>query len=464
MSSKIAIHLQGVSKQFPIFSSQSARLLSLLTRRSYKGPSFEAVKPLDLIVEKGKFLGIIGENGSGKSTLLQIIAGILSPSTGEVIINGRVGALLELGAGFNPDFTGRENAKLNAAILGLTDLEFEAKLPEIIAFADIGNFFDMPVKTYSSGMYVRLAFAVQACIEPDILIVDEALAVGDIFFRLKCYQRLDQLRRSGCTVILVTHSMEDVMHYCDSAILLNNGSIHFQGDVIDAVNHYYALGNLRNENNYSLPNDATELIEAEDTHNLGWPSIPSIDVSREQQVSDGAVKCLSISLADHQGNARQVFKQGEQANVFVEFEVTRDLETVVGGIVIRTEKGMIVHGKHSGQAGIPVPSFVKAGTRLRCHHEIELALQSGEYLVDVTIGGFSRDVYEAQSRMTMAELETASHRHCVISGAISLAVVPPSTYGFDAQPFYGLVDLNSKPNIFKVAPSEGAIKPVEIDD
>ncbi|RBJ69215.1 ABC transporter ATP-binding protein, partial [Pseudomonas sp. MWU12-2534b] len=154
---------------------------------------FQALKEVSFQVNPGDFFGIIGQNGSGKSTLLQIIAGILPPTTGKIQVSGRIAALLELGAGFNPEFTGRENARLNAQILGISGAEFNRIFPEIEAFADIGHFIDQPVKTYSSGMFVRLAFSVQACIDPDILIVDEALAVGDIFFRLKCYERLERL-------------------------------------------------------------------------------------------------------------------------------------------------------------------------------------------------------------------------------------------------------------------------------
>ncbi|WP_165222033.1 ABC transporter ATP-binding protein [Affinirhizobium pseudoryzae] len=446
MSSDIAIHLDGISKRFAVYSSPAARLISLLFRQQHKAEFFEAVKPLNLIVRKGEFLGIIGENGSGKSTLLQIIAGILSPSSGRMHVEGRVGALLELGAGFNPEFTGRENARLNAAILGLTDSEFEQKLPEIMAFADIGEFFDKPVKTYSSGMYVRLAFAVQACVEPDILIVDEALAVGDIFFRLKCYERLERLRKNGCTVILVTHSMEDVIHYCDHALLLHHGEVLYQGDVMEAVSHYYALGNLKTGETPATDEKFQETLSLEEGA-VEWPRISFIDLSSKDQVTDGSVACRSIALTDASGKPQRIFKQGDTVHIYAEFEALRDLETVVAGVVIRSEKGVILHGKHSGQDDLPVPRFVKAGTRLRCRHDIELSIHTGEYLVDVTIGGYARQVYEARNRMTMAELESAAYRHCVVSAAATLGVIPAASHGFAVQPFYGLANLSSRSHI-----------------
>lgn len=443
MSSDHAIELHRVSKRFAVYSSPTGRLVSLLFRQQHKAAYFEAVKPLDLVVRKGEFLGIIGQNGSGKSTLLQIIAGIVPPSSGHLSVQGRVGALLELGAGFNPEFTGRENARLNAAILGLTDREFETRLPEIIEFAGIGEFFDKPVKTYSSGMYVRLAFAVQACVEPEILIIDEALAVGDIFFRLKCYERLERLRRNGCTVILVTHSMEDVIHYCDRALLLDHGEVQFHGDVMEAVSTYYALG-TRESSPPARVGGGEDATQSVDEQVADWPKVPFEDLSSKAQVSDGAVVCCSIALTDASGNPTRFFKQGQTVRIYAEFEVQRDLQTVVAGVVLRSEKGIILHGKHSGQDNLPVPHFVKAGTRLRCRYDIELSIQTGEYIIDVTIGGYAQQVYEARDSMTMAELESAALRHCVVSSAATLGVIPAASHGFAVQPFYGLANLPSR--------------------
>ncbi|WP_081487742.1 ABC transporter ATP-binding protein [Nitratireductor aquibiodomus] len=464
MSSDIAIQLDGISKRFPVYSSPTARLVSLLLRQQHKADFFEAVKPLDLVVRKGEFLGIIGENGSGKSTLLQVIAGILSPSSGRMHVHGRVGALLELGAGFNPEFTGRENARLNAAILGLTDREFEHRVPEITAFAGIGDFFDKPVKTYSSGMYVRLAFAVQACVEPEILIVDEALAVGDIFFRIKCYERLEKLRRNGCTVILVTHSMEDVIHYCDHALLLNHGEVLYHGDVMEAVSHYYALGNIETSS-FSNAGGGNEEASSIGDQYAEWPSVSFADLSSRDQVSDGSVICRAVALTDTSGKPKRIFKQGETVHIYAEFEALRDLQTVVAGVVLRNEKGIILHGKHSGQDDLPVPRFVKAGTRLRCRYDIELSIHTGEYLVDVTIGGYAQQVYEARYRMTMAELESAACRHCVVSAAATLGVIPAASHGFAVQPFYGLTNLVSRSQIMQLAGSQGSLNgnPLERD-
>ena len=444
MCSDAAIELQGVSKRFPMYTSPLHQLVALLLRKYSRVAQFEALKPLDLMIHRGEFIGIVGQNGSGKSTLLQIVAGILRPSSGTLRVHGRIGALLELGAGFNPEFTGLENARLNASILGVSDADFERLLPDIVAFADIGEFIDKPVKTFSSGMYVRLAFAIQACIEPEILIVDEALAVGDIFFRLKCYERLTRLRERGCTVILVTHSMEDVIHYCDRALLLHHGEALFLGDVMETVSRYYALGGMTSP--VGSPEEEVSR-ETEEVASIDWPAVAFDDLSGRSQVSDGAVRGLRIAMTDSEGRSHRMFRQGETVRIYAEFEALKDLETVVAGMVVRTEKGVILHGKHSGQDDLPVPHSVRAGALLRCRHELKLDIAAGEYVVDVTIGGYATRIYDARDRLSMAELESAARRHCVISAATSLGVFPRAGNGFGVQPFYGLAQLDSASHI-----------------
>lgn len=248
MSADIAISVQSVSKAYRIWNDPSARLKSPVfggisslcpkyskLRRQLESKAaayyrdFYALKGISIQVRKGESVGIIGRNGSGKSTLLQIIAGTLQPTTGSVSVQGRVAALLELGSGFNPEFTGRENVYLNAAVLGLTRAETDAKFDSIAAFADIGDFLDQPVKTYSSGMMMRLAFAVQTAVEPDILIVDEALSVGDAPFQAKCFARIRTLQECGCSTLFVSHDIGTVRAFCAQAVWLHNGQAAAQG-------------------------------------------------------------------------------------------------------------------------------------------------------------------------------------------------------------------------------------------
>lgn len=246
----IAIRVSNLSKCYQIYDTPRDRLkqfilprlqrtLSLQPRQYYR--EFWALKDVSFEVKKGEAVGIIGHNGSGKSTLLQMICGTLNPSSGSIQTHGRIAALLELGSGFNPEFTGRENVYMNASVLGLCKEEIDQRFDDIAAFADIGEFIEQPVKIYSSGMMVRLAFAVQAQVEPDILIVDEALAVGDAKFQAKCFERLKQLKEQGTSILLVTHASEQIVTHANQALLLNSGDVICYGEPRDVVNQYMDL-------------------------------------------------------------------------------------------------------------------------------------------------------------------------------------------------------------------------------
>lgn len=237
--SENAISLHNICKSYHLYDQPVDRLKQFLwgRKKSYFRV-FHALKDVSFDIPKGKTVGIIGRNGAGKSTLLQIIAGTLTPTSGSVQVNGRVAALLELGSGFNPEFTGRENIYMNAAILGLTAKEAAARYDHIVAFADIGDFIEQPVKTYSSGMLMRLAFSVAISVEPEILIVDEALSVGDMAFQFKCVQRLDEMARSGVTILFVSHSLAAVRSMCEHVIYLRNGEVRAQGRTADVIELY----------------------------------------------------------------------------------------------------------------------------------------------------------------------------------------------------------------------------------
>ena len=242
MTKSNAVELKDISKVYKLFEKPKDRLKESLslTHKCYHRDHF-ALAGVNLEVRKGESVGIIGTNGSGKSTLLKIITGVLTPSGGTVEIDGKISALLELGAGFNMEYTGLENIFLNGTMMGFTDEEMRGKLDDIISFAEIGEFVHQPVKTYSSGMFARLAFAVAINVEPDILIVDEALSVGDIFFQAKCYRKFDEFKKAGKTIIFVSHDMGSVIKYCDRALLLNKGKQIFVGTCSEAVDIYGAM-------------------------------------------------------------------------------------------------------------------------------------------------------------------------------------------------------------------------------
>jgi len=243
MSCDAAIIASGVSKAFPVYAKPHHRLLQMLVpgkpRRWYR--EFQALKDVSFQIPRGQTVGIVGRNGSGKSTLLQILCGTLTASAGDIVVRGRVAALLELGAGFSPEFTGRENVYLNATVLGLTRKQVDERFDAIAAFADIGDFIERPVKTYSSGMFVRLAFAVAIHVEPDILVVDEALAVGDEAFQRKCFARIEAIRDAGATVLFVSHSAGTVIELCDRALLLDAGELLADGPPKQVVGLYQKL-------------------------------------------------------------------------------------------------------------------------------------------------------------------------------------------------------------------------------
>lgn len=241
VSSDVAIRAGNLGKRYHIYSKPHHRLIQGLTRRRKLYKEFWALRAASFEIRRGEAVGFIGRNGAGKSTLLQMLCGIVSPTEGTVEVNGRIAALLELGAGFNPEFSGRENVLLKGSLLGMSRAQLKMRMPDILAFAEIGEHIDQPVKTYSSGMFVRLAFAVSVHCEPDILVIDEALAVGDIYFQRKCHRKIEQLRESGCTLLFVTHSTEALARLCKRGIMLEDGRIVFDGPVKEATATYLTL-------------------------------------------------------------------------------------------------------------------------------------------------------------------------------------------------------------------------------
>lgn len=405
MSSEIAVKVADLSKCYLIYDHPKDRLkqyfvprlnnfVGLEPRKFYR--EFWALQNVSFEVPKGQTVGVIGRNGSGKSTLLQMICGTLSPTSGEVQTFGRVAALLELGSGFNPEFTGIENIYMNAAVLGMSEEETTAKLDDIVAFADIGDHLSQPTKTYSSGMAVRLAFAVQALSDPDILVVDEALAVGDIKFQAKCFERLRQLKSKGTSILLVTHSSEQIVTHCDSAILLENGQIREIGSPKHVVNVYHDVifGKQASE---SAPED-----QASQKHCLLHPERPSLtdDIflshpgfnPHEYRWGDGKAKILDYTLSVEGRLYPEIIDTGSTVTVRFSIAFIEQVLRPIFGFTIKTHEGVAVYGSNTEKQQLN--SFSTAGQPgqvVVIEASFACNLAPGHYFISVGIASVQND-------------------------------------------------------------------------
>lgn len=462
-SEEIVIDVRNLGKCYEIYNTPRDRLKQLVLPHLHQAVDrlgvgvglsghrpppryfreFWALQDVSFQVRRGETFGIIGRNGSGKSTLLQILAGTLAQTTGEVSVEGRIAALLELGSGFNPDFTGRENVFLNGRILGLTQKEIEARYDQIVAFADIGEFIDQPVKTYSSGMYVRLAFAVQAHIDAAIVIIDEALAVGDVFFRQKCYARLEQLRSSGAAILLVSHSMPEIEQYCHRAILLDQGSQRYIGSSSEATKHYYLL-HQSEKRAVSRPPTKMALHLAPDSDDVPIDQPPPeayIDLSNKSQVSNGQARCLRVALCNTAGQPCNSFRQGDLAVFHFEFELREDIGVPVCGVLITNDRGVIVHGKNAWQYYEEAPSRLDTGSLVVCKQEIALQLGPGEYTFEIGLAAVTLSEWERRRSISHEEWAASYTTVCVITCAGSFSVGLAMKNGIPVLTHHGVADL-----------------------
>jgi len=378
MSSKPLIHVQGVSKCYPVFAKPRDRLKQMIyprVRKLFPGrdggevtkfyEEFWALRDVSIEVNRGEMVGIIGRNGSGKSTLLQIICGTMEATTGTVQAKGRIAALLELGAGFNPEFTGRENVYMNASILGLSEAEIAERFDSIVEFSEIGDFIDRPVKTYSSGMFMRLAFSVAVSIEPDIIIVDEALSVGDVGFAMKCMQRIEEMLANGVTFLLVTHDLNMVRTMCTRALFLRNGQRVFDGDAATAVEMYLM----------EMRSDQSKVLSQE----VAYKS-PLNKESIAFGTDQGRVISVAASV---DGEERHWFKHGESIRLDVQAWLDESLRTPAIAIGLHDTKGYLI-------AGLDSRCMEQALTRdkenmVKCRFSFDVKLLPGTYAVSARI-------------------------------------------------------------------------------
>ncbi len=375
-----SIVLRGVSKKYPIYDRPSHKLLEMLSlRRRRFHREFWALSDIDLEVASGTTLGVVGQNGSGKSTLLQILAGILRQTKGECHVRGVVSALLELGSGFNPEFTGRENVFMNGAIMGLTRRQMEDRLDRIIEFAEIGEFVDQPVKTYSSGMFMRLAFAVAIHVDPEILLVDEALAVGDLVFQHRCINRMRRLRQEGKTIVFVTHDLQAVTRFCDRAILLDKGLKLHDGTPEDVVQIYQAL--IFERERRAAGESAQRLAAASEETLPVVRTIPYI----HHRFGDGGARVIGIILLSPSGEVLNEVRAAQPVQLLVSVEFLRDTGSPIVGFTIRDRLGVEITSSNTSYENLQLPP-ASAGEIFTVAFQIEIPnLRPGSYSISPAV-------------------------------------------------------------------------------
>ncbi len=399
-----AIEVKDLSKEYMLYSRPADRLVEALgLSRRVRHTVHKALQNVDLTVKRGESIGIIGKNGSGKSTILKIITGVLSPTSGSVKVNGRISALLELGAGFNMEYTGMENIYLNGAMTGFSDKEIDERLDSILSFADIGDYVNQPVKTYSSGMFVRLAFALAINIDPEILIVDEALSVGDVFFQAKCYHKFEEFRQQGKTIIFVSHDLSSIAKYCDRVMLLNDGVKLGEGPPKKMIDDYKKV--LVGQ--YELPEPGLRMADDEEIRKAA--SASAGDAGKEQgfegdrnpeTLEYGSMKARisEVWVTDENGVRTKAVIKGSPFTIHMTVEVLADIECPIFAFTFKNVRGTEITGTNT----MFEKSFlepVRKGEALEITFSQKMNLQGGEYLLSFGCTGYEGEAFTVYHRL-----------------------------------------------------------------
>lgn len=412
-----AIEVSDVTKVYRLYERQRDRLwetLGLDRKKTYKEKY--ALNHVSFRVKRGETVGIIGTNGSGKSTMLKLITGVLTPTAGSIRVDGRISALLELGAGFNMEYTGIENVYLNGAMIGFTKEEIDARLDDIISFADIGDYINQPVKSYSSGMFVRLAFAVAINIDPEILIVDEALSVGDVFFQSKCYRKFEEFRRAGKTILFVSHDLSAISRYCDRAILLNQGDLIYDGTPKEAIDLYkkVLVGQYEEK-----PAEQPEAADGEKREIQGigsdsdlWKSRYPVNPSLvEYGEKNGEI--VDYALLDENGLMTSNFLKGTVFTVRMKIRAHADILEPIFAFTIKNMKGIEICGTNTTMEHVPVPTM-HDGDEHVVEFTQKMDLQGGEYLLSLGCTGYQDGMFRVFHRLyDVISLTVVSNRDTV---------------------------------------------------
>ncbi len=395
----IAISVNNVTKLYKLYEKPTDRLkesLGFSKQKKYK--EVYALSDVSFDVKKGECVGIIGTNGSGKSTILKIITGVLNPTMGSVLVNGRISALLELGAGFNQEYTGLENIYVNGTIMGFSREEIDARLDEIINFADIGEFIHQPVKTYSSGMFVRLAFAVAINIDPEILIVDEALSVGDVFFQAKCYHKFEEFKRAGKTILFVSHDLGSVAKYCDRVVLLNKGVKKTEGEPKEVIDIYkqVLVSVPAAEQRKNLEEEISRYLKPENK-NGRWYS--KLEVNPQLlDYGEKQAEIVDFALVDEDGKINSGIVKGSEFTIRMKVEFHEDISDPLFCFTIKDPQGTEVTGTNTMLERIDTGLY-RAGTVHEVEFKQKMTLQGRSYLLSLGVVGFGGGRFTVYHRL-----------------------------------------------------------------
>lgn len=393
---KISIHVDQVSKIYKLYEKPSDRMKEALglSRKKIHKEKY-ALQNVDIKIYQGETVGIIGTNGSGKSTILKIITGVLNPTSGNLTVNGRISALLELGAGFNMEYNGIENVYLNGTMMGFSEKEIDAKLQDILDFADIGDYVYQPCKTYSSGMFVRLAFAVAINIEPEILIVDEALSVGDVFFQAKCYHKFEEFKKMGKTILFVSHDLSSISKYCDRVILLNQGHKLGEGSPKEMIDAYKRV--LVGQYEQPLMEEEDFLLEDEDIAKLAAQAADGYNPDLLEYGTKTA--CIhDYYITDAKGVKTSAIIKGEEFTLHYKVRFTEDIPAPIFAFTIKNVHGTEITGTNS-MFEKAFLSSVKKGETKEVTFTQKMDLQGGEYLLSLGVTGYEKEKFEVYHRL-----------------------------------------------------------------
>ena len=394
---EIAIAVDHISKVYKLYDKPMDRMVEALgLKKKKKYREHFALSDVSFQVKKGECVGIIGTNGSGKSTILKIITGVLNPTGGTLTVNGRIQALLELGAGFNMEYTGIENIYLNGTMNGFTEQEIESRMQDILDFADIGDYVKQPVKTYSSGMFVRLAFSVAINIDPEILIVDEALSVGDVFFQAKCYHKFEEFKKMGKTIIFVSHDLSSVSKYCDRVVLLNQGVKLGEGSPKEMIDDYKRV--LVGQ--YELPESKSEssLLNDEQIQVAVQKKAAKQDTSKLLEYGTKEAVIEQFYMTDDRGTESKSIIKGSEFTIHMKVRFMADLPAPIFAFSIKTVKGTEITGTNTMfEKAFLEP--VKAGAVKDITFTQKMSLQGGEYLLSFGVTGYDGNDFQVYHRL-----------------------------------------------------------------